>query len=178
MPTIEELRAAMAAAPLTGKGTYLPAGTHKVRIEKFFFKDPGQNSPLGLLIAEFKAIESTSPEVQIETMTYSETFDPTKSGWEDRLQKFLFSALGCDFRGARPAWAQKMVADIRFANQLSLPGAAQERARLIQEYGGHAPEAYLIGRVVAAQGEPYTTKKKVEITSIQWRAAMPPLVNG
>lgn len=163
--TIEELRAAMNAAKLTGKGNYLPVGSHRLRIEKFFFKAPGQNSPMGLFIAELKAVRSTNPDTQIEAITYSESFDPAKSGWMERMKKFLLASLGVDWRGAVPPDANDLVADIRFACEY-----ASERATLTQKYG-RPPEEFLIGRLVAAESAPYHTKSNKDIVANTWNPA-------
>lgn len=162
MPTIEELRAIMNGVKLTGKGNYLPVGVHEIRIEKFFFKAPGQNSPLGLFIAEFKAVKSSNQTLDL-AMTYSESFDPAKSGWLDRMKKFLLASLGIDWAGPIPAEAHDLVADIRFACEFE-----SERAKLTQKYG-QAPEVFLVGRGAIVESTPYTTKAQKTIVANAFR---------
>lgn len=158
----------MNAAKLTGRGNYLPKGVHQLQIEKFYFKAAGQKTPMGLFIAEFKAIASTSPEVQCNSMTYSEGFDPTKSGYQERLIKFCLATLGVDWSGAVPQQARDLVADIRFGVEYE-----SERTKLTAKYG-HPPENFLIGRMVVAESTPYTTKNKVEIVANAWRPYVAP----
>lgn len=154
----------MRGAVLTGKGNYLLLGSHTLKIEKFFFKQPGQNTPLGLFIAEFKCLESSNPEMR-QDIVYSEGFDPAKSGWLERMKKFLLAGLGVDWRGAVTDTQHDLVADIRFSAEF-----ASEREALTKKYKV-APEEYLVGRKIVAQGSPYTTKKLVTIVSTQFSPA-------
>jgi hypothetical protein len=162
MPTIEELRAAMRSAVLTGKGNYLPLGMHDVQITKFFFKSPGTNSPMGLFLAEFTVSKSTDPNVTIGG-TYSEGFDPAKVGWMERMKKFLLATLGMDWRGTIPVEVHDLCADIRFSEEFP----QTELAPAIKKYG-HKPADFLVGRSVRAEGTPYTTKTHKEIVSVRW----------
>ena len=167
MPTIEELRASMKAAVLTGSGNYLPVGLHQLEITKFFFKSPGTNSPMGIFFAEMKLETTSNPEAAKVGMTYSEGFDPAKVGWMERMKKFLLAGLGLDYRGEIPEAAHDLVADIRFSCEF-----ASEAAKLAAKYG-RAPETFLVGRKIIGEGTPYTTKPKGTmpgklITSMKW----------
>lgn len=166
MPTIEELRASMKAAVLTGTGTYLPIGIHYLEITKFFFKKPGINSPLGIFFAEMKLEQSSNPAAQVG-MTYSEGFDPAKTGWLERMKKFLLAGLGVDYRGVIPDGAHDLVADIRFSCEFE-----SEAVKLAAKYQG-PPEVILVGRKIIGEGSNYTTKPKgnmpgKEIVSMKW----------
>lgn len=158
---IEALRALMRAAVLTGKGNYLPLGTHKLLVEKFFFKGPGTNTPMGLFISEFKMVETTNAQAN-KGGTYSEVFDLAKTGWDGRMKKFVLATLGVDRRGVITEEMHDLFADIRFSAQFE-----SERQKLSAKYG-HAPEQFLLGRHVIGEGTDYTTKKNVKIVSTEF----------
>lgn len=180
MPTMEEIRASMKAAVLTGQGTYLPVGTHDLEILKFFYKKPGPNSALGLFIAEMKLERSTNPAAQVGG-TYSETFDPTKTGWFERMKKFILASVGVDYRAGVPDEAHDLVADVCFSCGFTAMGpimiSDEQRAELVKKYN-QPPENMFAGSKIRGEGSPYTTKAKgnnpgKEIVSMKWSPATP-----
>lgn len=154
---IDQLRAAMRSAQVSGKGQYIGEGRHLLEVDKALVKrSTFEGNTKETWIIEFKVIESSNPTHEVgQTRSYVE--NPANAGWMGRFKGALLGLIGAETVTPQ---AEAAIGDLFVALRHD-----EERVAL------KLPENFLHGRRVRCEGMAGKSKKGGDITNLRWSVA-------
>lgn len=164
MSEIDELRKAMAAAQVNGRGLYVGNGQHVLVVDKALVKRTQiQGTFKESWIIEFKVVQSTAADHEVGS-TRSLVENPQNAGWMDRFKGALVAIVGADGSAKLSPEVEKAVGDIFVALKYD-----EERVKL------GWPTDFLKGRMVLCEGTPGVSRGKgTPVTNKKWSPYVAP----